>query len=177
MDILKLSTEWARAEVFSSRFFILAAMVFLAASVGFWQLGKTEMARAYIIPTCVAGVLLLVVGVGILFANNSRITSFAEAHNANPTEFVESEIARTQKSIDEFKTIVFKVIPFIIVFASLLIVFVDKPVWRASAITTIAMMVVILGVDSNADARIKNYSKQLEGIETREPADGAELES
>lgn len=168
MDILKLAIEWAKAEVFSARFFILFAMLFLAASIGFWQLGKSEMARAYIIPTLVAGLLILAVGVGIFFANKSRITSFAEAYQESPTEFVKSEITRTEKSMGEYRTIVFKVIPFIIIAASLLIVFVDKPVWRAIAITTIAMMVVIMLVDSNANARIEAYHQQLVVAEGQE---------
>ena len=165
MEILKLATEWAKAEVFSARFFIFFAILFLTASMGFWQLGKTEIAKAYIMPTLVAGLLILAVGVGIFFANKSRVTSFAEAYNANPTEFVKSEITRTEKSMGEYRTIVFKIIPFIIVAAALLIFFVDKPIWRAIAITTIAMMVVILLVDSNANARIEAYNKQLELVD------------
>lgn len=162
MEILKIATEWAKAEVFSARFFIFFAILFLTASIGFWQLGKSEMAKAYIIPTLVAGLLIMAVGVGIFFANKSRVTSFAEAYNANQTEFVKSEVTRTEKSMGEFRTIVFKIIPFIIVAAALVIVFVDKPIWRATAITTIAMMVIILLVDSNANARIETYNKQLE---------------
>jgi len=162
MEILKLTTEWAKSEVFSARFFIFFAIVFLTVSIGFLQLGKTEMAKAYIMPALAAGLLILAVGVGIFFANKSRVTSFAEAYNANPTEFVKSEITRTEKSMVEYRTIVFKIIPFIIVAAALLIVFVDKPFWRAISITTIAMMAVILFVDSNANSRIETYHKQLE---------------
>ncbi|MDT0620723.1 hypothetical protein [Croceitalea vernalis] len=162
MEILKIATEWAKSEVFSARFFIFFAILFLIASVGFWQLGKTEMAKAYIIPTLVVGLLILAVGVGIFFTNKSRITSFEEAYQEDPTEFVKSEIIRTEKSMGEYKTIVFKVIPLLIVVAALLIIFVDKPIWRATAITTIAMMIVILFVDSNADTRIQAYHQQLQ---------------
>ncbi len=168
MEILKFATDWAKAEAFSARFFIFFAILFLAASIGFWQLGKTEMAKAYITPTLVAGVLILAVGVGIFFTNKSRVTSFAVAYEASPTEFIKTEIMRTEKSMGEFRSIVFKVIPFIIVAAALLIVFVDKPVWRAAAITTIAMMVVILLVDSNANARLEGYHKQLELADKKE---------
>lgn len=164
MDILKIAIEWAKSEVFSSRFFILFAIALLLASIGFWQLGKTETAKVYIVPTLVTGVLLLAVGIGIYYANKSRITSFEKAYNGNPTEFVQSEILRTEKSMGEYKTIVFKVIPCIIIVACLLIVFIDKPLWRAISITTIAMMIVILLVDSNANARIINYHKQLQAV-------------
>ncbi len=161
MEILKAATDWAKAEVFSARFFILFGIMFMAAAIGFWQLGKSEIAKAFVSPAAVAGVLLLTVGIGIFFANKSRITSFERDYNADPSAFVKSEIARTQKSMNEYKTIVFKVIPFIIVAAALIIVFVDKPMWRAICITTIAMMVVIMIVDSNANARILEYHEQL----------------
>ena len=78
---------------------------------------------------------------------------------------MESEITRTQKSMSEYQTIVFKIIPLIIVIAALLIIFIDKPNWRAIGITTIAMMVVILLVDNNANARIEAYNKQLVLVE------------
>ncbi|WP_379953092.1 hypothetical protein [Dokdonia sp. R78006] len=162
MEILKIAIEWAKAEVFSSKFFILFAILFIAGSVGFWHLGKTEIAKAYIIPTAVAGALLLVVGTGILYANNKRITSFETDYNTNTTAFIASEIKRTEKSMNEYKLIVFKVIPIIIVAAALLIVFIDKNNWRASCITTIAMMLVILLIDSNANERLKEYHRQLQ---------------
>ncbi|MBD81436.1 MAG: hypothetical protein CL840_21135 [Crocinitomicaceae bacterium] len=161
MDILKTATDWAKAEVFSSSFFILFGVAFILATIGFWQLGKTDMAKAYIYPTLVCGILLLTIGVGIFIANKSRVTSFAEAYNSDAPAFVKSEITRTEKSMGEYKTIVFKVIPFIILAAALLIVFVNTPTWRAISITVIAMMVVILIVDSNANERIKAYHEQL----------------
>lgn len=161
MELLKFATEWAKSEVFSSRFFILFALLFLSASIGFWQLGKSEIAKAYVIPTLVAGLFLLAVGVGIFFTNKSRVTRFAEVYKSTPKEFVKSEIVRTEKSMGEYRTIVFKIIPYIIVVAALLIVFIDKPTWRATAITTIALMIVILLVDSNANARIEAYNTQL----------------
>ena len=168
MDILKSATDWAKAEVFSSTFFILFGALFVAASIGFWQLGKTDIAKAYLFPTLVAGILILSVGLGIFFANKSRITSFAAAYNSDASAFVESEIARTEKSSNEYKTIVFKIIPLIITACALVIIFNDKPIWRASMITTIAMMVVILLVDSNANARLESYKTQLALVEKQE---------
>ena len=67
--------------------------------------------------------------------------------------------------MNEYQMVVFKIIPLIIVVAALLIIFIDKPIWRAISITTIAMMVVILLVDNNANARIEVYHKQLVLIE------------
>ncbi len=160
MEILRAATEWARAEVFSTRFFILFAILFLTASIGFWQLGKSELAKAYIIPMLVAGVLLMTIGVGLFFTNKSRITQFETAYHRDASAFVASEIARAERTLNEYKT-VFKVIPIIIIVAGLLIIFVNTPTWRAAAITTIAMMIVILLVDGTAHARMDTYYKQL----------------
>jgi hypothetical protein len=162
MEILKLATEWAKAEVFSTRFFIFFAILFLTASIGFWQLGKTDIARAYIIPTLVAGILLLTIGLGLFFTNKSRITEFETAYNSDASAFVESEIMRTERTLKEYKTVVFKAIPIIIIVAALLIIIINTPTWRAISITTIAMMIVILLVDGTAHARIEAYNKQLE---------------
>lgn len=164
MEILKIATEWAKAEVFSSKFFILFGIIFVVASIGFWQLGKTDMAKALIWPSLVCGVLLLAIGIGIFATNKSRTTRFKKDYEKDPSAFVESEITRTEKSMNEYTTIVFKVIPVIIIVAALLIVFVDKPVWRAIGIATIAMMVVILSVDSNANARLEEYHEELKEV-------------
>ncbi len=165
MDILKTATDWAKDELFSTPFFMLFGLFFMAASFGFWQLGKTEMAKAYIIPTLVAGLLLLTIGLGLFFTNKSRISQFENAYNKDASAFVKSEITRTVATLKEYNTVVFKVIPCIIIVAALLIIFINTPIWRAISITTIAMMVVILLVDGTAYARIDAYYKELKLVD------------
>jgi len=167
MDILKAATDWAKAELFSTPFFILFGVVFLAASLGFWQLGKTDIARAYIIPLLVAGSLLVFIGLGLFFTNKSRITQFEIAYNEDATAFVTSELERAEATLKEYQTIVFKIIPIIIAICALVILLVDKPIWRASMITTIAMMVVILLIDGTAHARVDAYNQKLESVEIK----------
>ena len=168
MEILKIATDWAKAEVFSTIFFILFGIGFVAASIGFWQLGKTDLAKAYIIPTLVAGVLLLTIGLGLFFTNISRISSFESDYNQDASAFVKSEMVRVDNTLNEYKTVVFKVVPLIIIAAALLIIFINTPTWRAIGITTIAMLIVILLIDGTAHARIETYKKQLEFVEIKE---------
>lgn len=165
MDILKIATEWAKDEVFSTRFFIFFAILFLITSIGFWQLGKTDLAKAYIIPTLVAAVLLFTIGLGLFYTNKSRIREFETAYKTDATAFVKSEIKRAESTLKEYKTIVFKAIPLIIIVCALVIIFFNTPTWRAIGITTIAMLIVILLVDGTAHARIDNYYKQLIAVE------------
>lgn len=165
MDILKAATDWAKAELISTPFFILFGVMFMSASVGFWQLGKTDMARAYIIPTLVAGALLTIIGLGLFFTNKSRIKQFETAYNADASAFVASELERAEATLKEYKNVVFTAIPLIIAACALVIFFMNTPVWRASMITTIAMLVVILLIDGTAHARVDAYNKQLQQAE------------
>lgn len=165
MDILKTAIDWAKAEMFSSTFFILFGIMFVIAGIGFWQIGKTDMAKAYIFPTLIAGVFLLTAGFGLFFTNKTRVTEFAKAYNADTPAFVKSEIIRADKVLNEYKTIAFKIFPLVVIFASLLLIFIDKPLWRAISVTAIATMVIIFFVDSNANARHKDYKEQLVLVE------------
>ena len=162
MEILKIATYWAKAELVSTSFFIIVGIVFLSSSFGFWQFGKTDLARAYIIPFLVGGVFLMTVGFGLFFTNKARITQFESAYQADKSEFVASELMRAEATLKEYKTIVFTAIPIIIVVCGIVLFLVNKPVWRASMITTIATLAVILIIDGLAHARIDEYNKQLE---------------
>lgn len=165
MEILKTATDWAKAEIFSSTFFILFGVIFVVATIGFWQLGKTELAKAFVFPTLVAGILLMVIGVGLIFSNKSRLSSFETDYNTDTSAFVQSEVARADKTIAEFQTVVFKVIPIIIVIAALVFIFIDRPIWRAISMATIAMMVIIIMVDTNSNARMKAYKTEMVAAE------------
>ena len=163
MDLLSLSTEWAESEVFSTRFFILFAILFFITSLGFWQLVKTDLAKAYIIPTSVAAILLLIIGLGLFYTNKSRIKQFNEEYNSNSISFYESEIKRTEATLKEYK-VVFNVIPILIIVAALLILFFDSTTIRAISITTIATLIIVLLIDGTANSRIESYNKSLKEL-------------
>ena len=161
MDLLKAATDWAKAELVSTPFFMLFGLLFMATSLGFWQWGKTDIARAYILPTLIAGSLLFIIGLGLFYTNKTRITQFEMAYNENRTAFLDAEIERAEATLKEYKTIVFTAIPIIIVLCALGILFLEQPHWRASLITTLGMLFVILLIDGSAHARIADYHKIL----------------
>lgn len=162
MDILKAATDWAKDELISTPFFILAGAVFLMCSLGFWQVGKTDLARSYIIPTLVAGSLLVIIGLGLFLTNKARIDQFKIDYTENSTAFIDSELARTDATLKEYKNVVFTGIPVIICICVFILMFVNGPVWRSSMITTIAMLSMILLIDGLAHARIYEYHQLLE---------------
>lgn len=158
MEILKLATNWAQAEAITSAFFIVFAVLFIIASIGFWRLGKTKMARAYIFPSLIAGLLLLLLGGALFDMYYSSIDGLTNKYNGDPDAFVESEIARTNRSIIQYNNDLYGVFPIVIVVASILIIFIKRNIWRAVFITLIALSVVILLVDSHAIALLETYN-------------------
>jgi hypothetical protein len=160
MDILKISTDWAKAEVFSAKIVLLLSLLFFFIAIGFWQLGKTDMAKAFVWPMLVSGILLIAVSAGLYFANNPRITQFETAYNTDVKTFIQKETERTTKSQNDL-ALVFKVLPLIIIVAALVIVFVNIPLWRAIGITVIALMTILMFIDSNTNARNTEYHQRL----------------
>ena len=161
MDILKTSTEWAKAELLSNGLFILAGVMFVAVSLGVSQMGKTDMARAFVSPTFVAGVLLLSLGGGLFYGTWKSLAGFETAVAQDPSAFVAGEIARVENTMAQYAVAAFKVVPAIILVCVALILILNGPVWRASLITTIAMLTVIIAIDSTASARLAAYKDKL----------------
>lgn len=168
MDILKTATDWAKAEALSNGVFILFGAMFVVASFGFGHLGRTDIARAFVIPTLVAGGLLLILGGGLLYGSLTTLAGFEAAYARDAAALVASEIARANRILAQYAVAVFRVMPLIVIVAAVLIMVLHGPSWRASLVTTIAMIAVILLVDTNANARLEHYRQQLSLVEAPE---------
>lgn len=160
MDILKLSTEWAKAELFSAKMVWLFSFIVLLSAAGFALWGKTVMAKAFVIPLIVSGLFLIVVGVGLYAANKPRIEQFEKEFHADAEGFIKKEIVRTTKSQGELK-MVFKILPAIIIVSALLMMFFSSPYGRTITVTLIATGVFLMIIDSNTEARNNSYREEL----------------
>lgn len=168
MEIVKAANDWAKAEIFSAQIFFSFGVLFVLVSAGFWQLGNSELSQTLIYPILVAGALLMAAGIGFYFSNNKRLANFEADYKANPVTFLDSEIARTEKTIKSYENVAFKVFPGIIVVALLLIIFVDSPFWRAINIAVIAFFAVTILLDSKAHSRTKAYHEQLRLVKNQD---------
>lgn len=160
MDILKLSTDWAKSEVFSSKIVWLFSLIELSAALGFWYFGRTPMAKAFVWPLCIAGLFISLIGAGLFFANSPRISRFENEYRLDPKGFVDSEIQRTNKSKGELR-LVFKIIPAITVLASVVILVTSSDIWRSVAIIVIVNSAFLMIVDSNTEARNNIYNYEI----------------
>src|SRR5258708_8354854 len=98
MEIIKLSTDWAKAEVFSAKMVGLLSLVVFLVALGFWQLGKTPMAKSFVWRLFVAGLLLLAVSAGLYFANEPPIAQFETAYKKIPAYFIHINLTQTANS-------------------------------------------------------------------------------
>ncbi|MDH7460517.1 hypothetical protein QEG73_04485 [Chitinophagaceae bacterium 26-R-25] len=160
MDILKLSTEWAKAELFSSKIVLLFSVIVLLSAAGFAVWGKTVMAKAFVVPMIVAGLFMVAVSIGLYAANKPRVEQFEKEYSANADSFIKKEIARTTKSQGELK-MVFKILPAIIIVAAILLMLFPSANWRAITVTLITTAAFLMIVDSHTDARNNAYREQL----------------
>jgi len=160
MEILKVSTDWAKAEVFSAKMVGLLSLSGVLLAIAFWQLGRTPMAKAFIWPLLAASLFLAAVSAGLYFTNKPRIVQFETAYNNNPDRFIQNEIARTSKSMRELR-LVFQILPALVVLAASLLIFSQTPMWRAIGVTTILLASLLLLIDSNTDARNSDYHQKL----------------
>jgi ABC-2 type transport system permease protein len=160
MDIIKLSTDWARAEIFSAKIIWLFSFTEIIAAIGFWLWGKTVMAKFFVWPLLVAGIFLVATGAGLYLTNHPRIAKFQTEYNRNPESFLQGEIQRTGNSKRQL-ALLFKILPAIIIVAAAGILVSSPSLWRAIAITTIITAAFLMVVDSNTEARNNIYNSQL----------------
>ena len=166
MHILKTAMDWAKAEMFSSMFFAVFGIVFLFASASFWYLGKTETAKAFVIPLLVTGILLVILGVGLVIANQWRLSTFPTAFAADAKAFLAAEMTRADKTVSGYQKVVHIYLPAIIALCALTLLVVRTANWQASMVAIIAMMAVIMLVDTNAATRMERYQDRLEELVT-----------
>ena len=162
IHILKTAMDWAKAEMFSSMFFAVFGIVFLFASASFWYLGKTETAKAFVIPLLVTGILLVILGVGLVIANQWRLSTFPAAFGADANAFLAAEITRADKTVSGYQKAVHIYLPAIIAICALSLLVVRTANWQASMVAIIAMMAVIMLVDTNAATRMERYQDSLQ---------------
>ena len=162
ITIIKTALDWAKAEMISSALFAVCGMLFLTASFCFWQFGKADMARAYIIPLLVTGLLLIILGIGLIVPNYLRLSSFPDAFQADAAIFIADELARVDKTMKGYNNALFVIFPAIIMACAVILMMMRTPIWQASAISVIAMIAILLVIDSNANARLGTYKVELE---------------
>jgi hypothetical protein len=160
-DIAKLSDDWAKAEVFSGKIVWLFSVIYIAAAIGFWYLGRTEMAKSFTWPLLIAGIFLIAVGAGLFFANKPRIGQFEQEYRQDAGAFVKKEIERTGNSQKQLN-LVFRILPAIVIVAAIVILcFPNSPNWRAIGVTVMITAAFLMVVDSNTDARNTIYHSRL----------------
>lgn len=161
MEIIRAATEWAKAEIVSSVFFMLFGLLYIVGSIGLWKFGNTPMTKALFIPLLVAGGLLLGAGVSFYLSSRAILTNLEIEYNANPAEWINSEIQRVESTKKTYENVAMKVFPAIIVVAVFVFFLVSNSTLRSISLAIIAFLVVLVLLDSQALKRIMVYHDKL----------------
>ena len=161
MEVIKAASEWAKAEMVSAIIFMLVGTSYMATSLGLWQWANSTLAKALIVPLLVAGALLLGAGISFYLSNKTKLSTFETVYKANPSEWLSSEMARTEKTINTYQNVALKVFPGVILLAVLVFIFVPIPLVRAISIALIAFLAALVLLDSQALKRMNTYHDHL----------------
>jgi len=161
MDILKIATDWAKIELISNSVFILASVIFLSVSL-FLQIGARESHfSTYSLPFVIAAILLLILGAGLLFSTWQHSTNLEFQFQQDMTLFIQAELTRAEKTISQYKLAVNVIFPALgLISFCILLVFQNDQV-RASAITSVIVLLILITVDTAAKERLVKYTKDL----------------
>lgn len=165
MEIIKMSTDWARAEIFSAKVVWIFSIITIVSAVGFYYLGKTAMAKAFVIPLAIIGFLIAIIGTGLYAANKPRVTQFEESYKTDSVAFIQKEIERTSKSNGDF-VLVFKVLPILMIVGAAMLLLGKSPYWQTSGLSLVLLAVFLMAVDSNTAARNEAYRQELLKIQS-----------
>lgn len=165
MEIIKMSTDWARAEIFSAKVVWMFSITTIVSAVGFYYLGKTAMAKAFVIPLAITGFLIAIIGTGLYAANKPRVTQFEESCKSDSAAFIQKEIERTSKSNGDF-VLVFKVLPILMIVGAAMLLLGKSPYWQTSGLSLVLLAAFLMAVDSNTAARNEAYRQELLKIQS-----------
>lgn len=162
MEIVKAATEWAKAEITSSLFFMFFGLIYIIGSISLWKLGTSNLSNALFIPLLIAGGLLLSAGISFYLSSKSKLNSFEKEYTENSAATIEAEITKAENTMKTYKNVALKVFPAIIVISLFIFLFTANPTVKAICIAVIAFLSVLVVLDSQALKRMETYHQKLE---------------
>ena len=163
MDILKIATDWAKIELISNAVFVLASIIFLSVSFALQTYARESHFSTYSLPFLIAAILLLILGAGLLFStwHNSTNLQFQFQFQQDRALFIQDELTRAEKTISQYKLAVYMIFPALgLISFCVLLVFQNDQV-RASALTSVIVLLILIIVDTAAKERLVKYTKDL----------------
>jgi hypothetical protein len=162
MEIITSSLQWCKGEIFEGRLYLLFGICVCILAFLYWKTGSTAFAKAMFLPFLLLGLLASGTGLGLMFTNEKRIVDFQQAYDANPSEFITSEKARTEGFIKWYPYTMYGMSALIIVGIALFL-FLPTANGRASGLAIILLGFSILFLDHFSEERAHRYHEKIIG--------------
>ena len=99
MDFINHTLNWCKGEIFEGKMSLLFGIVVFLVSLAYWKWGSTPYAKTLFWPLLLMALLAIGAGIYLMLTNQKRIVKYPIEFQENPTEFVQSEKARTEDFI------------------------------------------------------------------------------
>lgn len=162
MDILKIATDWVKIELVSNSVFILASIIFLFTSFFLKSYARDSGFFVYYLPLVIAAILLLILGAGLFFSTWQLSANLETNFLKDRQLFIDAELMRAEKTISQYNLAIGLIFPALgLVNFCILLIFQNDHV-RASSVTFLVVLVILIIIDTAAKERLTNYAKHLE---------------
>ncbi len=160
MSFLDYTVNWCRGEIFEGWAILTAGFVLLAATLGFWKLGTTELARAIVVPMLAVTLLTLALGGYLVVQNKIRIPAFQEEYRQDPAAFKEQELKRVEGFVSAYKY-TFTTAAVIMITAVGLFLLGKSPLLRSVALALMVLSFIVFIVDHFSRERALDYQENI----------------
>ena len=159
MDILKIATDWAKIELISNAVFVLASIIFLSVSFALQTYARESHFSTYSLPFLIAAILLLILGAGLFFSTWQH--SINLEFQQDKALFIQAELTRAEKTISQYKLAVYMIFPALGLISFCIVLVFQNDQVRASAVTSVIVLLILIIVDTAAKERLVKYTKDL----------------
>lgn len=160
MELIKHSIQWCKGEIFEGKMILLFGILFLVITLCLWKFGSTPNTKATIIPLLVVALLHIGTGSSSIYGNSKRQSEYTIAFNANPSDFKESEIKRTENFIKWYPNLRYLSLALIIA-GFVLVAFIAAPTWRSIGLCIMLSAFSIIIIDYFSEERAHQYHNVL----------------
>jgi drug/metabolite transporter (DMT)-like permease len=167
MDFIDHLQTYFTAEKNLGYFLIPVGIALITFAVYLWISHKSPLGYGMLIPMLLIGILGIGIGIGLSYQSQQRLTVLPQSYQADQKAFIEQELPRMEKVMQNFTRL--KMSWAIIIIIGLLFIFFIKKDWLSGiSLSLILICAIFLIVDTLAERRAEIYIEQIKMIQQQE---------
>ena len=161
MEFIQHTLNWVKGEILEAVIMGICALIIMLCSFLFWKFGNTPNAKALVLPLLFVGFFPFVMAISGVISNKKRISTYSQAWQDNPKEFIQVEYKRV-KGFDKIFKYSYPAAFIFTVAGAILFFLIDTPTWKAISLSFIILGFMAYMIDFFAAERANIYLKFIE---------------